>query len=79
MNSEKIVATMSDKRNTVLLRSIFHILLQVRIKAQHALVHCLDTYLYSGRSLLPDVLPLLSSDNGVSHEQFKVPPLVVGS
>lgn len=62
-----------NPENVIFVRSnppVFY--LQVRIKAQNALSHCLDTYLYSGRTLLPDVFPLLSSDNGVSHEQFKV-------
>ena len=31
----------------------------------------MDTYLYAGRMILPDILPFLQSD-GVSHEQFKV-------
>jgi proteasome activator subunit 4 len=44
---------------------------QIRIKAQLALSSCLDIYLYSGRKLLPDIWPLLSNSNDVSHEQFK--------
>lgn len=49
-----------------------YIHVQVRIKAQNALSSCVDSYLYAGRKILPDILPFLKSDNGVSHEQFKV-------
>ena len=44
----------------------------MRIKAQYALSRVLEVYLYAGRKLLPHILPMLSNDEKVSHEQFKV-------
>ena len=46
--------------------------MQVRIKAQNVLSLCVDSYLYAGRKILPDILPFLKSDAGITHEQFKV-------
>lgn len=46
--------------------------MQVRKQAQNALSSCVDTYLYAGRKILPDIMPFLKHEDGVSHEQFKV-------
>ena len=46
--------------------------MQVRRQAQNALSSCVDSYLYAGRKLLPDIVPFLKSDDGILHEQFKV-------
>lgn len=46
--------------------------MQVRKQAQNALLSCVDTYLYAGRKIIPDIMPFLKHDDGVSHEQFKV-------
>ncbi len=46
--------------------------MQVRKQAQNALSSCVDTYLYAGRNILPDIMPFLKHEDGVSHEQFKV-------
>lgn len=45
---------------------------QVRIRAQRTLSESLDTYLYSSRCILPDILPMLIKSDQVSHDQFKV-------
>ena len=45
---------------------------QVRKQAQNALSSCMDTYLYAGRKILPDIMPFLKHEDGISHEQFKV-------
>ena len=45
---------------------------QVRIRAQRALSEGLDTYLFASRMILPDILPLLESNDQVTHDQFKV-------
>lgn len=46
--------------------------MQVRIKAQKVLSSCVESFLYAGRKILPDILAFFKSDSGVSHEQFKV-------
>ncbi len=42
------------------------------MKAQAAMKKLMDMYLYSGRKLLPHVLPCLKGGEEISHEQFKV-------
>ena len=46
--------------------------MQVRKQAQNALASCVDTFLYAGRKILPDIMPFLKHEDGISHEQFKV-------
>lgn len=46
--------------------------MQVRVQAQKVLSSCVDSFLYAGRKILPDILAFLKSDSGISHEQFKV-------
>eukprot|EP00731_Ephydatia_muelleri_P029038 Em0020g682a len=44
---------------------------EVRVSAQDALKNCLETYLYSGRMVIPDILSLLNNSTAISHDQFK--------
>ena len=32
----------------------------------------MDTYLYAGRTLLPEIYPLLENNEAISHDHFKV-------
>ena len=47
------------------------------MKAQSVLSSCVDSYLYAGRKILPDILPYLKSESDISHEQFKVTSLPI--